>query len=157
MKWLAAALAGILSGWIISEITGGVAIAALSGAAIGTLTTIALFGTRPVHSLAKAVIAMGIGCLFGWLISAVTGGLTIPMILGLATGVFATIALTSERPVRSLLKVIVVMGIGVAAGWGVGYAIGHHGIGMALTVLPLCIPLLILFADTVRPPRHRPF
>jgi hypothetical protein len=156
MKWLLAGLIGSLSGWLIASVTDEVAIAASSGAAIGVLATMALFGTRPAHSVAKMAGAMGLGCLAGWLVSALTGGLTVAMMIGSGVGALATIALTSERPVRSLLKLAGAMSFGFVLGWGIGALIGDHRIGMALAI-PLALPILLVMADTMRPPRHRPF
>jgi len=156
MKWLFAILIGSLSGWLIVSVTDEVAIAIASGAAIGILATIALFGTRPAHSVAKVAGAMAIGCLFGWLVASLTGGLTGAMAIGAGIGVLATIAVASERPVQSLLKVAAAMGVGFLVGWGIGAALGDHRLGMAL-VIPLGLPLLLLLADTFKEPRRRPF
>lgn len=156
MKWLLAGLIGSLSGWLIASVTNEVAIAASSGAAIGILATIALFGTRPAHSVAKMAGAMGLGCVAGWLVSALTGGLTVAMVIGSGVGALATVAFTSERPLRSLLKLIAAIGFGFAIGWGVGSLIGDHRIGMVLAI-PFALPFLLVMADTMRPPRRRPF
>ena len=156
MKWLIAALIGSLSGWLISSVTDEVAIATASGAAIGVLATIALFGTTPVHSVLKAAGAMAIGSCAGWLVATLTDTLTVAMAVGGAVGVLATIAVTDTRPVRSLLKMVGVLGISFAAGWAIGTAAGDHKLGMALTV-PLSLPLLILTADPRVQRRHRPF
>jgi hypothetical protein len=156
MKWLVAALIGSASGWLIASVTNEVAIAVISGGAIGFLATVALFGTRPVHSVAKVAGAMALGCLAGWLVAALTDTLAPAMAIGSGIGVLATIALSGERPLRSLVKVVVTMAIGFAIGWGIGAAVGDHRLGMVLAI-PLGLPLLILLADTVRLPRHRPF
>jgi len=156
MKWVLAGLIGSLAGWLIVMITDEVLIAVTAGGAIGFLAMIALFGTRPLQAVGKVAGAMAIGCLFGWLVSALTDSLKISMVIGMAIGALATIAMASERPVQSLLKVIGTMGIGFAAGWAIGYAIGDHRIGMALAI-PLGLPLLAVLADTVALPRRRPF
>ena len=156
MKWLLPMLIGSLSGWLIVSVTDVVAIAIASGAAIGVLATIALFGTRPARSVAKVAGAMAIGCVFGWLVALVTGGLTGAMAIGAGIGVLATIAVAGERPVRSLLKVAGTMGIGFLVAWGIGAAVGDHRLGMALAI-PLGLPLLLLLADTLAEPRRRSF
>lgn len=156
MKWLLAGLIGSLSGWLIANVTDQVAIASSSGGAIGVLATIALFGTRPALSVFKVAGAMGLGCLAGWLVAAVTGGLTGAMMIGAAVGTLATISLTSERPLISLLKLAGAMGFGFVVGWGIGTLIGDHRLGMALAI-PLGLPVLVLMADSIRPTRRRPF
>jgi hypothetical protein len=156
MKWLLAGVIGSVAGWLIVSVTDQVAIAVVAGGAIGFLATIALFGTKPVLAVGKVAGAMALGCLAGWLVSSVTDSLKIAMIIGMAIGALATIALSSQRPFASLLKVVGTMGFGFAAGWAIGYAIGDHRIGMLLAI-PLGLPLLIVFADTMRMPRHRPF
>ena len=156
MKWLVAGLVGSLAGWLIVMITQEVLIAVTAGGAIGFLATIALFGTRPLQAVGKVASAMAIGCMFGWLVSALTDSLKISMVIGMAIGALATIAMASERPVLSLVKVIGTMGIGFAAGWAIGYAVGDHRIGMALAI-PLGLPLLAVIADSISLPRRRPF
>jgi hypothetical protein len=156
MKWFVAALIGSLSGWLIATVTDEVAIAASSGAAIGILATIAMFGNRPVRSVFKVAGAMAIGCLAGWLVAYLTDSLKVAMAIGAGIGVLATIAVTSEKPLRSLIKVIGTMAVGFAAGWGIGALIGDHRIGMVLAI-PVGLPILILLADTVSQPRRRPF
>lgn len=156
MKWFLAMLAGAMSGWLISSMTGEVAIAAASGAAIGVLATIALFGTRPVHSVFKMAGAMAVGSLAGWIVASLTDHLTIAMAIGAAVGVLATIAVGDERPVRSLIKVVGAISVGFLVGWGVGFAIGDYRWGLALSV-PLALPLLMLMAENAPRPRHRPF
>ncbi len=156
MKWFIAGLVGALSGWLIASVTDEVAIAATSGAAIGILATIALFGTRPVRSVFKAAGAMAIGSLAGWLVALLTDHLTSAMAIGAAVGVFATIAVISERPIRSLVKVVGAIGFGFVTGWAIGYAVGDHRLGLVLAI-PLSLPLLLLMADSITQPRHRPF
>lgn len=156
MKWLIAGLVGALSGWLIASVTDEVAIASTSGAAIGVLATIALFGTRPVRSVFKAAGAMAIGSLAGWLVALLTDHLASAMVIGAAVGVLATIAVISERPLRSLLKVVGAIGFGFAFGWAIGFALGDHRLGLALSI-PLSLPLLALMADTITERRRRPF
>lgn len=156
MKWLIAMAVGALSGWLIVSVTDEVAIAMASGAAIGILATVALFGTRPVHSLVKVAGAMAIGCLAGWLVAVLVNALAISMAVGAAVGALATVAVAGTRPVRSLAKLIGAMGIGFGIGWGVGIAVGNHSLGMALAV-PVGMTLFILTADTMAEPRRRPF
>ena len=156
MKWLVASVIGSLSGWLIATVTDNVAIAVASGGAIGVLATVGLFGTRPLQAVVKVAGAMAIGCLFGWAVSSLTDSLKIAMAIGMAIGALATMAVVSKRPLYALLKVIGTMGFGFAVGWGIGYAIGDHRIGMAL-VVPLGLPLLVLTADTIALPRRRPF
>lgn len=156
MKWLIAMAAGVVSGLVIASVTDEVAIAAASGAGIGILATIALFGTRPVHSVFKVAGAMAIGSMAGWLVALLTDHLTSAMALGAAVGVLATIAVASERPVRALLKTVAVMGLSFVIGWQVGHAFGHPRLGLALA-LPLSLPFLLLIADTMTKRRHRPF
>ena len=156
MKWLIAALTGAVSGWLIASVTDEVAIAMASGAAIGVLATIALFGTRPVRSVLKVAGAMAIGSLAGWLVAALADTLMVAMAVGAAVGVLATIAVADTRPVRSLVKVVGAMGIGFVIGWGIGAAVGDHKLGMALAI-PLSIPLIMLMADAKTERRHRPF
>lgn len=156
MKWFIAMAAGALSGWLIASVTDEVAIAMASGAAIGVLATIALFGTQPARSVFKMAGAMAIGSLAGWLVATLTDALTVSMAIGAAVGALATVALAGTRPVRSLLKVIGAMGIGFAIGWGVGIAVGDHRIGMAVA-LPVGLTLFLLTADSMALPRHRPF
>jgi len=156
MKWLIPMLIGSLSGWLIVSVTDEVAIAVASGAAIGILATIALFGTRPARSVVKWAAAMAVGCLFGWLVSSMTGSLRGAMLIGAVIGVLATLAVTDERPALSLAKIVGTMAAGFVLGWGIGYAVGDHRIGMAL-IVPLGLPLLLLWAEPLPPPRHRPF
>lgn len=156
MKWLITMSVGALSGWLIASVTDEVAIAVTSGAAIGILATIALFGTRPVYSVVKVAAAMAVGCLAGWLVASVTDHLHVAMAVGGAVGVLATIAVISQRPLTSLLKVVGAMGFGFLVGWGIGFAVGDHRIGLALAI-PLGLPLLLLMADTTPKLRHRPF
>jgi hypothetical protein len=156
MKWLIAMSAGALSGWVIASLTDEVAIATASGAAIGVLATIALFGTSPARSLFKVAGAMAIGSLAGWFVATLTDAISVAMAIGAAVGVVATFAVADTRPVRSLLKVIGATAIGFAVGWGVGYAVGDHRLGMTLAV-PVGLLLLLLMADTVTETRHRPF
>ncbi len=156
MKWLYAGVIGSVAGYLIVSVTNEVAIAVTAGGAIGFLATVALFGTRPLQAVIKVAGAMAIGSLAGWLVASVTDSLKIAMIIGMAIGALATIALSSERPLQSLLKVVGTMGFGFAAGWAIGYAIGDHRIGMALAI-PLGLPLLVVLADTARLPRRRPF
>lgn len=156
MKWFFAMLIGSLSGWLIASVTDDVAIAASSGAAIGVLATIALIGTRPVHSMAKVAGAMAIGCLAGWLVDTVTTHQPFAMVMGASIGVLATIAVASTRPARSLAKLIAAMTFGFSAGWLIGMAIGDHNIGMALAI-PLGLPLLLLLAGKEPQLRRRPF
>lgn len=156
MKWLIAMMIGALSGWLIASVTNEVAIAALSGGAIGFLATIGLFGTRPVHSVIKVASAMAVGCIFGWLASLLTTHLAPAMVIGAAIGVLATMAVATERPVLSLAKLIGAMAVSFAIGWGVGIALDNHHLGMALTV-PLSMLLLLPLADNVNLPRRRPF
>ena len=156
MKWILAMVIGALSGWVIVAATHEVAIASASGAAIGVLASIALLGTRPVRSVFKAAGAMAVGCLFGWLVSSLTGGLAIAMALGLTVGVLGTVAVAGRRPLVSLLKVAAAMGVGFLVGWGIGLAVGDHRLGMALAI-PLGLPLLVALADTMAEPRRRPF
>lgn len=156
MKWFIAMAVGAVSGWLIESVTDEVAIAMAAGAAIGVLATIALFGTDPFRSVVKVGGAMGLGCLAGWVVAYLADGLMFPMAVGAAVGASATIAVAGTRPVHSLLRVVGTMGIGFVIGWGVGFAIGDHRIGMALMV-PLGLALLLLTADTVSTHRHRPF
>jgi hypothetical protein len=156
MKWVLAGVIGSVAGWLIVSVTDQVAIAVVAGGAIGFLATIALFGTKPLQAVGKVAGAMALGCLAGWLVSSLTDSLKFAMIIGMAIGALATIALSSQRPIASLLKMVGTMAFGFAAGWAIGYAIGDHRIGMLLAI-PLGLPLLIVFADTIRPPRHRPF
>jgi hypothetical protein len=156
MKWLLTGLIGSLAGWVIVMITDEVLIAVTAGGAIGFLTMIAMFGTRPGPAVAKIAGAMALGCLFGWLTSVLTGSLKISIVIGMAIGALATIALASERPAMSLLKVVGTMGVGFAVGWAIGYAVGDHRIGMALAI-PLGLPLLAVMADTIALPKRRPF
>lgn len=156
MRWLVASLIGSLSGWLIASVTDNVAIAVASGGAIGVLATIALFGTRPFQAVLKVAGAMAIGCLFGWAVASLTDSLKIAMAIGMAIGALAIIAVVSRRPIQSLMKVIGTMGVGFAVGWGIGYAIGDHRIGMALAI-PIGLPLLILMADSFPLRRRRPF
>ncbi len=156
MKWLIAMAAGALSGWLIASLTDEVAIAMASGAAIGILATIALFGTDPARSVFKVAGAMAIGCLAGWLVATLTDALTVAMASGVAVGALATVALAGTRPVRSLLKVVGAMGIGFAIGWGIGTAVGDHKLGMAIA-FPVGLTLLLLTAETMKLPRRRPF
>ena len=127
-----------------------------SGAAIGVLATVALFGNRPIRSVLKVAGAMAVGCLAGWLVASLTDSLKVAMAIGAGIGVLATIAVASERPFQSLLKVIGTMGVGFAIGWGIGIAIGDHRLGMALSI-PLGLPFLFLLADSIKLPRRRPF
>jgi len=156
VKWIIPMLIGAASGWLISSVTEGVAIAVACGAAIGVLATIALFGTDPVHSVLKAAGAMAIGSLAGWLVANLADALAVAMAVGGAVGVLVTIAITSTRPVRSLAKVVGALGVGFAIGWGIGAAVGDYRLGMALAV-PLGLPFLFLMADPLAEPRHRPF
>ena len=156
MKWLIAMLIGALSGWLVASVTDEVAIAVASGGAIGILATIALFGTHPVHSVLKVAGAMAIGSLAGWLVAYLADALAIAMAIGAAVGVLATIAVTKNRPVRSLMKVVGALCLGFVIGWGIGAATGNQIIGMALAI-PLGLPFLILMADPVTEQRHRPF
>ncbi len=156
MKWLIAAVMGALSGWLVASVTDEVAIAMASGAAIGALVTVALFGTRPVRSVLKVAGAMAIGSLAGWLVAYLADALAVAMAVGAAVGVLATIAVAGTRPVRSLIKVVGAMGVGFVIGWGVGAAVGDHNLGMALAI-PLSLPLLMLMADVRAEQRHRPF
>lgn len=154
MKWLIAMLVGAASGWLIVSVTDEVAIAASSGAAIGVLAILALFG--PPRSFLKVAGAMAIGCLFGWLVACLAQPLAVAMAVGGVVGATATVAVIGTRPVRSLLKVVGAMGVGFAVGWGVGAVLGDHRLGMALTI-PLGLALLLLTADTVSKQRRRPF
>lgn len=156
MKWLIAAMIGAFSGWLIASVTDEVAIAMASGAAIGVLATIALFGTRPIRSVLNVAGAMAIGSLAGWLVASLADTLAVAMAVGGAVGVLATIAVTGTRPLRSLLKVVGAMSIGFVIGWGIGAAIGDHKLGMALAI-PLSLPLMLLMADARTKQRHRPF
>jgi hypothetical protein len=156
MKWLIASLIGSLSGWLIASVTDSPAIAVTAGGAIGLLATIGLFGTRPMQAVAKVATAMAIGCLFGWLAAALTGSLKIAMAIGMAMGAVATIAVSNERPVPALLKVIATMTAGFAAGLGIGYAVGDYRIGLAAAI-PLGLVLLAVLANTMAEPRRRPF
>lgn len=156
MKWLIAMIIGAASGWLIASVTDEVAIASASGAAIGILATIALFGTRPFHSLVKAAGAMAVGCIFGWVVALLTSSLKPAMIIGAAVGVLATLAVATERPLRSLLKLVAATAVSFGAGWGIGLATGYHHLGVALAV-PIAMLLLLPVADTVKLPRRRPF
>lgn len=156
MKWLLAMIIGALSGWVIATVTNEVAIAATSGGAIGVLATIAFFGTRPVHTLVKVATAMAVGCLFGWVASLLTAKIAPAMVIGAMIGVLATLAVATDRPFRSLTKLIFAMGVSFAAGWGIGIAIGNHHLGMVLAV-PIAMLMLLPMADTTRLPRRRPF
>ncbi len=156
MKWFIAMAIGAASGWLIASVTDEVAIAMASGAAIGVLATIALFGTNPVRSVLKVAGAMAIGSLAGWLVACLADGLAIAMAVGAAVGALATIAITGARPLRSLLKVVGAMGVSFTIGWGVGSAIGNHTIGMALMV-PFGLTLLLFIADSPVVRRRRPF
>ncbi len=156
MKWLIAMAIGSLAGWLVASITDEAAIAMASGAAIGILVTIALFGTRPVHSVLKVAGAMAIGSLAGGLVAYLADTLTVAMAVGAAVGGLATIAVTGARPVRALVKVIGAMGVGFVIGWGIGAAVGDHKLGMALAI-PFGLLLLMLIADTMPKQRHRPF
>jgi len=156
MRWLLAASAGALSGWLIASATDEVAIAAAAGAAIGVLATIALFGTSPVRSVFKVAGAMAMGSLAGWAVASLTDHLTAAMAIGGAVGVLATVAIASERPVRSLCILAGAMGFGFVAGWSIGLALGHPKLGLAL-VIPLGLPFVVLLADRLRLPRRRPF
>ncbi|MDE2113173.1 MAG: hypothetical protein KGJ79_18735 [Alphaproteobacteria bacterium] len=156
MKWLIAALIGALSGWLIASVTNEVAIAMASGAAIGILATIALFGTHPVSSVLKVAGAMAIGSLAGWLVAYLVNALAVAMAVGAAVGVLATFAVADTRPVRSLVKVVGAMAVGFVIGWGIGEALGDHKLGMALAV-PLSLLLLMFMADARAEKRRRPF
>lgn len=156
MKWLIAMAIGSVAGWLIVSVTDEAAIAVASGAAIGVLATIALFGTRPVHSVLKAAGAMAIGCLAGWLVAYLADTLAVAMVGGAAVGVLATIALTGTRPLRSLTKVVGAMGAGFAIGWLIGTAVGDHKLGMVLAI-PFGVLLLVFIANSVPKMRHRPF
>ena len=156
MKWLIAASIGALSGWLIASVTDETAIAMASGAAIGVLATIAMFGTRPVRTVSKAAGAMAIGSLAGWLVATLADGLAVAMAVGAAAGVLATIAVVDTRPLRSLVKLAGAMGAGFVVGWGIGAAVGDHNLGMALAI-PLSLPLLMLMAEAKTRTRHRPF
>ncbi|MDE2161956.1 MAG: hypothetical protein KGL29_03345 [Alphaproteobacteria bacterium] len=156
MRWLIAIVFGSLSGWLVASITNEVAIAMASGAAIGVLATIAMFGTRPVRSVLKVAGAMAIGSVAGWLVAYLAATLTVAMAVGAAVGVLATIAVTGTRPVRSLIKVVGAMAVAFVIGWGIGGAVGDHKLGMALAV-PLGLLLLMLIADSMPKLRHRPF
>jgi len=156
MKWLIAMMTGSLAGWLIASVTDEVAIAMASGAAIGVLATIALFGTDPVRSVLKAAGAMAVGSLAGWLVACLTDTLAIAMIIGSAIGVLATVAVTGAHPVRALFKVIGAMGVGFLVGWGIGAVLGDHRLGGAMAI-PLGLLLLMLVADTAVEPRRRPF
>lgn len=147
---------GSVAGWLVVSVTNEVTIAVACGAAIGVLATIALFGTRPVHSLVKAAGAMAVGSLAGWLVAYLADTLALAMAGGAAVGVLATIAMTGTRPVRSVMKVVGAMGISFAIGWLIGTAVGDHKLGMALAI-PLGVLLLMLIADSVPKLRHRPF
>jgi hypothetical protein len=147
---------GSLAGWLVVSITDEAAIAMASGAAIGVLATIALFGTRPVRSILKVTGAMAIGSLAGWLVAYLADTLAVAMAAGAAVGVLTTIAVTGARPVRSLIKVVGAMGVGFVIGWGIGAAVGDHQLGMALAI-PLGLLLLMLIADSMPELRHRPF
>lgn len=155
MKRLAPVLIGAVSGWVIVSVTDVVAIAVASGAAIGILATIALFGTRPFHSLVKAAGAMAIGCIFGWFAALLTSSLAPAMVVGAAIGVLATMAVATDRPMRSLAKLVGAMIISFAAGWAIGALFGNHHLGVALA-LPISMLLLLPMADTIALPR-RPF
>lgn len=156
LKWLIAIGIGSVAGWLVATVTDGVAIAAASGAAIGVLATIALFGARPVSSVLKVAGAMAIGSLAGWLVAELADTLVVAMTVGAAVGVLATIAVTGARPLRSVIKVVGAMGFGFAIGWGIGAAVGDHKLGMALSI-PLGLLLLMLIADSVPKLRRRPF
>ena len=156
MKWLIAMAIGSLAGWLVASITDEATIAMACGAAIGVLATIALFGTRPVHSVVKVAGAMAIGSLAGWLVAFLTDTLAVAMAVGAAVGVLATIAVNGVRPVRSLIKVIGTMGVGFVIGWGIGAVVGDHKLGMVLAI-PLGLLLLMLIADSMPEQRHRPF
>ena len=158
MKELLAASAGAFSGWVISSVTDAIAIAMAAGAGIGILTAVALLSTRPISSVAKLAGAMAIGSLAGWLAASLADSLTLAMMIGSAVGLFATVAVTETRPVRSLIKVIGSMCVGFAFGWGIGAAVGSHKLGVALAI-PFALALLMLLAEskTQLRPRHRPF
>ncbi|GAA0536871.1 putative membrane protein YfcA [Rhizomicrobium palustre] len=156
MRWLIAMVIGALAGWLIASVTEEVAIASASGAAIGILATIALIGSRPLHTVVKVASAMAVGCLFGWVASLLTTRMAPAIVIGAAIGVLATMAIATDRPVRSLAKLIGAMAISFTAGWGIGIAVGNHHIGMALAV-PISMLLLLPMADTIRLPRRRPF
>jgi len=156
MKWLIAMAIGSLSGWLIASVTDEAAIAIAAGAAIGVLTTVALFGTHPVHSVLKIAGAMALGSLAGWLVANLADALAVAMAVGSAVGVLAAVAVTSTRPVRSLIKVVGASGVGFVIGWGIGAAVGNYELGMALAI-PLGLPLLFLIADSVPEQRRRPF
>ncbi len=156
MRWIITMSVGAISGWLIASVTDEIAIAAASGAAIGILTAIALFGTSPVRSVFKTASAMAVGSLAGWVVASFTDHLHIAMAVGSAVGALATIAVISERPIASLLKLVAAMAFGFLVGWGIGSIIGDHRIGFALSI-PLALPLLLLMADTTPKPRHRPF
>lgn len=155
MKWIVAMLIGALSGWLIVSVTNEVAIAVASGAAIGILATIAFFGTRPLHTVAKVAIAMATGCVFGWIVAELTMKLAPAMAIGAVIGVLATMAVATERPVRSLVKLIGASAFSFAVGWGIGSLTGNHHLGLVLAV-PLAMLLLLPMADTISLPR-RPF
>ncbi len=156
MKWLIAMAIGSLSGWLIASVTDEAAIAIAAGAAIGVLTTVALFGTHPVYSVLKIAGAMALGSLAGWLVANLADALAVAMAVGSAVGVLAAVAVTSTRPVRSLIKVVGASGVGFVIGWGIGAAVGNYELGMALAI-PLGLPLLFLIADSVPEQRRRPF
>lgn len=156
MKWLIAMAIGSLAGWLIASVTDEVAIAVASGAAIGALATIALFGARPVRSVLKVAGAMAIGCLAGWLVALLADTLAVAMTVGAAVGVAATIAVTSARPLRSLLKVIGAMGISFVIGWGIGAAFDQHKLGLVLAIPPGLL-LVMLISDPVPVLRRRAF
>lgn len=156
MKWILAMVIGALSGWLISSVTDDMAIATVSGGAIGFLATIALFGKRPVHTVVKVATAMAVGCVFGWVASLLTSHLAAAMVIGATIGVLATLAIATERPVLSLVKLVAAMAVSFAAGWGIGLAFDNHHLGVALAV-PISMLLLLPLADTVTLPRRRPF
>ena len=156
MKWFLVMVIGALSGWLIVSLTDEVAIASAAGAAIGVLATIAFFGNRPLHTVAKAAIAMAVGCVFGWVVALMTTGLAPAMVIGAVIGVLATLAVATERPALSLLKLIGAAAASFAVGWGLGAITGNHHLGLALAV-PLAMLLLLPMADTVALPRRRPF
>jgi len=156
MKWLIAMLIGALSGWLIVSLTNEVAIAAASGAGIGILATIAFFGSRPLRAVTKVAIAMGTGCVFGWVVALLTMKLAPAIIIGAVIGVLATMAVTTERPARSLAKLIGAAAASFVVGWIIGGAAGNHHLGLALAV-PLAMLLLLPMADSISLRRRRPF
>jgi hypothetical protein len=156
MKWLIAMIAGSLAGWLISTVTEGIAIAMASGAAIGVLTTVALFGNRPVLSFLKVAGAMAIGSLAGWLVASLTDAVAAAMVIGAAVGALATIAVYRVRPVLSLVKVVCAMGCGFLVGWGIGTSFGDHRLGVALAIL-FGVLLFVLVTEPEAELRRRPF